>query len=172
MALRSQVWYLKQMIERAEPWDSRSAISRWAHIIERIGLALAGGSCGLFVAAHVARADVDLLGSSVAILAMMLYGAAGFYLGIDLPPAPPDHRMRLPLKRNLGSMTDAVELLSAAGTFLAAVVAVVSVTGIVLDEIVRPNTARLVVLGWAIGSTMQIAAGLISRMRPEPTPTS
>jgi len=160
------------MIERAEPWDSRSAISRWAHIIERIGLALAGGSCGLFVAAHVARADVDLLGSSVAILAMMLYGAAGFYLGIDLPPAPPDHRMRLPLKRNLGSMTDAVELLSAAGTFLAAVVAVVSVTGIVLDEIVRPNTARLVVLGWAIGSTMQIAAGLISRMRPEPTPTS
>jgi hypothetical protein len=172
MALRSQVWYLKQMIERAEPWDGRSAISRWAHIIERIGLALAGGSCGLFVAAHVARADVDLLGSSVAILAMMLYGAAGFYLGIDLPPAPPDHRMRLPLKRNLGSRADAVELLSAAGTFLAAVVAVVSVTGIVLDEIVRPNTARLVVLGWAIGSTMQIAAGLISRMRPEPTPTS
>jgi hypothetical protein len=160
------------MIERAEPWDSRSAISRWAHIIERIGLALAGGSCGLFVAAHVARADVDLLGSSVAILAMMLYGAAGFYLGIDLPPAPPDHRMRLPLKPNLGSRADAVELLSAAGTFLAAVVAVVSVTGIVLDEIVRPNTARLVVLGWAIGSTMQIAAGLISRMRPEPTPTS
>ena len=80
--------------------------------------------------------------------------------------------MRLPLKRNLGSRADAVELLSAAGTFLAAVVAVVSVTGIVLDEIVRPNTARLVVLGWAIGSTMQIAAGLISRMRPEPTPTS
>ena len=160
------------MIERAEPWDGRSAISRWAHIIERIGLALAGGSCGLFVAAHVARADVDLLGSSVAILAMMLYGAAGFYLGIDLPPAPPDHRMRLPLKPNLGSRADAVELLSAAGTFLAAVVAVVSVTGIVLDEIVRPNTARLVVLGWAIGSTMQIAAGLISRMRPEPTPTS
>src|ERR1700694_5807090 len=100
MALRSQVWYLKQMIERAEPWDGRSAISRWAHIIERIGLALGGGSCGLFVAAHVARADVDLLGSSVAILAMMLYGAAGFYLGIDLPPAPSDHRMRPTLNRH------------------------------------------------------------------------
>src|SRR3984957_2459899 len=152
------------MIKRSDPWHTRSIVSRWAHVLERIGLALTGASCGLFVAVHVGRADVELIGSAAAVLAMMLYGAAGFYLGIDLPPAPPDHRMRLPLKRNLGSRADAVELLSAAGTFLAAVVAVVSVTGIVLDEIVRPNTARLVVLGWAIGSTMQIAAGLISRM--------
>src|SRR5260370_30232818 len=161
MALRSQVWYLRQMIKRADPWDTRSAISKWAHIIERIGLALAGGSCGLFVAAHVARADVDLLGSAFAILAMMLYGAAGFYLGVDLPPAAPDHRMRLPLKRRFGSRADAVELLSAAGTFLAAVVAVVSVIGIVLDQTVRPNTARLVIFGLAVVTPMQIGDALI-----------
>ncbi len=80
--------------------------------------------------------------------------------------------MRLPLKRRFGSRADAVELLSAAGTFLAAVVAVVSVIGIVLDQTVRPNTARLVIFGWAIGSTMQIAAGIIARMRTEATPTS
>src|ERR1700682_3736182 len=95
MALRGYVWYLNQMIKRADPWDTRSAISRGAHVIERIGLALAGGSCGLFVAADVARADVDVLGSPVAILTMMLYGAAGFYLGIELPPAPTDHRLQL-----------------------------------------------------------------------------
>jgi hypothetical protein len=77
------------MIKRADPWNDRSAISRWAHVFERIGLALAGGSCGLFVAADVARVDVGLLSSPVAILAIMLYGAAGFYVGIDLPPAPP-----------------------------------------------------------------------------------
>jgi hypothetical protein len=36
-------------------WNTRSTIGRWAHVIERIGLAWAGGACGLFVAALVAR---------------------------------------------------------------------------------------------------------------------
>ena len=162
------------MIKSADPWNDRSAISRWAHVFERIGLALAGGSCGLFVAADVARVDVGLLSSPLTILAIMLYGAAGFYLGIDLPPAPPDHRLPLPLplKRNLGSRADVVELLSAAGTFLAAVAAVVSVSGIVLDEAVRTSTARLIILAWAIGTTMQIAAGIMARMRTEASTTS
>ena len=172
MALRNYVWYLGQMIKRADPWNNRSAISRWAHVFERIGLALAGGSCGLFVAADVARVDVGLLSSPLTIVAIMLYGAAGFYLGIDLPPAPPDHRLPLPLKGNLGSRADAVELLSAAGTFLAAVAAVVSVSGIVLDEAERASTVRLIILAWAIGTTMQIAAGIMARMRTEASTTS
>src|SRR6266478_2335048 len=138
MALRNYVWYLGRMIKRADPWNNRSAISRWAHVFERIGLALAGG----------------------------------FYLGIDLPSAPPDHRLPLPLKGNLGSRADAVELLSAAGTFLAAVAAVVSVSGIVLDEAVRTSTARLIILAWAIGTTMQIAAGIMVRMRADTSTTS
>src|SRR5450759_2199551 len=118
------------MIKRTDPWDTRSTISKWAHVLERIGLASAGASCGLFVAAHVGRANIDLIGSAAAVLAMMLYGAAGFYLGSDLPPAPPDHRMHLPLRHGLGSRADAVDLLSAAGTFLAAVAAVVSVSSV------------------------------------------
>ena len=117
------------MIKRTNNWDARSTISRWAHVLERTGLALTGGSCGLFVAVHVGRASIDLIGSAATVLGMMLYGAAGFYLGIDLPPAPPDHRMHLPLRHGLGSRADIVELLSAAGTFLAAVAAVVSVSG-------------------------------------------
>jgi hypothetical protein len=136
-------------------------------VLERIGLALTGASCGLFVAAHVARADIDLLGSVAGVLAMMLYGAAGFYLGIDLPPTPPDHRMHLPLRNGLGSRADAVELLSAAGTFLAAVAAIVSVSSIVLDETPLRSTALLIILAWAIGATMQIAAGIIARMRTD-----
>src|ERR1700724_1921483 len=113
------------MIKRSNPWHARSALSRWAHILERTGLALTGASCGLFVAAHVGRADIELIGSAATVLAMMFYGAAGFYLGIDLPPAPPDHRMHLLLRHGLGSAAETVELLSAAGTFLAAVGAVV-----------------------------------------------
>jgi len=107
------------IIKRSVPWHARSTLSRSAHVIARIGLALTGAACGLFVAEVSAR--IDLVGSVEAMLAMMLYGAAGFYLGIDLPQAPPDHRMHLPLQHGLGTGADTVELLSAAGTFLASV---------------------------------------------------
>jgi hypothetical protein len=155
------------MIRHRTPWDARSTISRWAHILERTGLALTGASCALFVAAHVGRADIELIGSAAAVFAIMIYGGIGFYLGIDLPHALPDHRMHLPLRNGLGTRADAVELLSAAGTFLAAIAAVISVTSIVLDETPRPSTALLIWLGWAVGATLQIAAGLIARRKQE-----
>jgi hypothetical protein len=161
------VWQVTYMIKRRDPWHTRSALSRGAHVLERTGLALTGASCGLFVAAHVGRADIDLIGSTAAVLAMMLYGAAGFYLGIDLPPAPPDHRLHWPLRQRLGSKADAVELLSAAGTFLAAVAAVISVFSIVLDETARSVIALLISFSWAVGATMQIAAGIIARIRTD-----
>jgi hypothetical protein len=156
------------MIRRTEPWDTRSAISRWAHVLERSGLALTGASCGLFVAAHVGRANVDLIGSAATVLAMMVYGGAGFYLGIDLPRVPTNHKMHLLLRHGLGSTWDTVELLSAAGTFLAAVAAVISVSSIVLDETAHAGTALLIGFFWGIGATMQIAAGIIARRRSEP----
>jgi len=151
------------MVKYSESWSTRSLLSRFAHVVERTGLALTGGSCGLFVAAHVASADIELISSAGAVFAMMLYGAAGFYLGIDLPRSP--QRLReLPLRR-LGSKADAVELLSAAGTFLTAVAAVVSVSGIILDEIARSGSAYAICFGWATGASMQIAAGIIARLR-------
>jgi hypothetical protein len=153
------------MIRHRPPWDARSAISRWAHVLERTGLALTGASCALFVAAHVGRADIELIGSAAAVFGIMIYGGIGFYLGIDLPHAPPDHHMHLPLRNGLGTKADAVELLSAAGTFLAAIAAVISVSSIVLDETPRASTAFLIWLAWAIGATMQIAAGLIGRRK-------
>jgi mono/diheme cytochrome c family protein len=64
-----------------------------------------------------------------------------------------------------GSRTDAVELLSAAGTFRASTTAFVSVYVIVLDETVRPSSTLFIGLGWAIGASMQIAAGIIARVR-------
>lgn len=151
------------MIRRKAPWDARSTISRSAHMLERIGLALTGGSCGLFVAAHVGRADIELIGSAASVFAMMIYGATGFYLGIDLPHPPADHDMHVPLRHGLGSKADAVELLSAAGTFLAAIAAVVSVSSIVLDETAHPVSALSICLAWAVGATLQIAAGIIAR---------
>jgi hypothetical protein len=150
-----------QMIKRSEPWSNRSVTSRLAHIVERTGLALAGGSCGLFVAAHVARADVGLIETSRGILAMMIYGGAGFYLGIDLPR--PAQRLRELSLRRFDPHPDVVELLSTAGTFLTAVAAVVSVASIILDEVAQRGSALTIGLAWAIGASMQIAAGIIAR---------
>jgi len=153
------------MVKRSESWHTRSPLSRFAHVVERTGLALTGGSCGLFVAAYIARSDFNLIGSGGAILAMMIYGAAGFYLGIDLPP-PPEKLRELPLRR-LGSKADAVELLSAGGTFLTAVAAVIAVASIIADEVARPRGAVAVLLAWAIGASMQIIAGITARLRAE-----
>ena len=153
------------MIRQRAPWDARSTISRSAHLLERIGLALTGGSCGLFVAAHVGRADIELIGSATSVFAMMIYGAAGFYLGIDLPHPPAGDQMHLPLREGLGSKADAVELLSAVGTFLAAVAGVISVSSIVLDEPTHPLFALLICFAWAIGAALQIAAGIIARKK-------
>ncbi len=159
------------MVKHSEPWDTRSIISRWAHVLERTGLALTGASCALFVALHVGRANIGLIDSAVTVLAMILYGAAGFYLGIDLPRAPPDHHMHLLLRHGLGSKWDTVELLSAAGTFLAAVAVFVSASVIVLGETTRVGTTLLISFCWGIGATMQITAGIIARMRTEASTT-
>ena len=97
---------------------NRSSASRVAHVIERVGLALAGALCGLFVAALLARADVEMLGPVDLTLAMMLLGIIGFYLGIDMPT-----RRTNPSRAEL----DFAELFSAAGVFLATATALVSV---------------------------------------------
>jgi Mg2+ and Co2+ transporter CorA len=61
---------------------------------------------------------------------------------------------------------DPVELLSATGTFLAAVAALASVYAIVFDEV--PQRVWEFVIGswWLLGVVMQISAGLIGRSRP------
>jgi hypothetical protein len=151
------------MIQRSNPWHTRSTLSKLAHVLERLGLALIGASSGLFVAAVVAV--IDLIGSAEVVLAMLLYGATAFYLGIDLPQAPPGHRIDLPLRHGLGTSADVLELLTAAGIFLTAAAAVVSVSIIVLGETVGGSTAGIICLSWAIGATMQIAAGVIARIK-------
>lgn len=128
--------------------------SKTAHLLERIGLALAGASCGLFVAAHVGRSSFEMLGSTTAVLAMTFYGAVGFYLGIDIPP----HTAFV-------GRTDPAELFSAIGTFLASTAAFISVYSIVVDT--EPQLAWTLIVWscWLIGVTLQIVAGAIARLR-------
>ena len=137
----------------------RFRVRKYAHVLERTGLAMAGAAAGLFVAAHV--------GSSVAALTtqgflalMMIAGAVGFYLGIDTPPLP----FHEPHEGSRGKI-DAAEFLSAVGTFLAALTAFVSVGVIVLRENPRMFWTVAIMAGWVIGVTMQIVAGAIARIR-------
>jgi hypothetical protein len=141
-------------------WVAPSPLIKSAHLLERIGLATVGGACGLYVAAALMRHE--LFGSGWFILLMMLYGAFSFYIGIDLPGRPAQGSTpRLPEERNRG--TDAAEIFSAAGTFVAAIAAFLSVSVIVVDQVVSEGSIVLIAFCWAIGSLLQIAAGAISR---------
>ena len=142
----------------------RSRVRKFAHVLERIGLAMAGAASGLFVAAHVGS-SIAALTSQGFIVIMMIGGAIGFYLGIDTPPLTfhgPDGE---PAKGGSGGKVDAAEFLSAVGTFLAALTAFVSVSVIVFRENPSIFWTILIMLGWVVGVMMQIVAGAIARFR-------
>ena len=142
----------------------RSRVRRFAHVLERTGLAMAGAAAGLFVAAHVGS-SIAALTSQGFLVIMMIIGAVGFYLGIDTPPLPFHEPHEEPDDGGSGERIDAAEFLSAVGTFLAALSAFVSVGVIVLRQ--NPNLfwTTMVMAGWVVGVTMQIIAGTIARTR-------
>ena len=134
----------------------RSRVRRFAHVLERFGLAMAGAACGLFVAAHVGS-SISVLTSQGFLLLMMAIGAIAFYLGIDTP--------QLPFHDDDDVRIDAAEFLSAAGTFLATLTAFVSVGIIILREEPHIAWTYLIMAGWIAGISMQIVAGAKARMR-------
>jgi hypothetical protein len=136
--------------------DDQFLVIRAVHIIERSGLAIAGAMCGTFVAAQLSQTEISLFGSLGFIVTMILIGTIGFYLGIDIP--------RLPA---IGARpkVDPVELLSAAGTFLATVAALISVYGLVFDVVPQRLGETVICSWWLLGVIMQTGAGSIGRLR-------
>ncbi|WP_050996336.1 hypothetical protein [Bradyrhizobium yuanmingense] len=99
-------------------WLRRSVLIKVAHILERIGLAMVGGAGGLYVALGLVRMESELFRNEEVALLMMLYGAFGFYLGVDLPSRIVQTvQVRRP--REWSFDTDAAAMASAAGTFFA-----------------------------------------------------
>jgi hypothetical protein len=142
----------------------RSRVRKFAHVLERIGLAMAGAASGLFVAAHVGS-SIAAFTSQGFIVIMMIAGAVGFYLGIDTPALAFHGPTGEPSKARSGGKIDAAELLSAVGTFLAALTAFASVSLIVLREDPHIYWTMAIMLGWVVGVMMQIIAGAIARTR-------
>jgi len=72
------------MVRRIESWRSVGSPIWWSE--RNWHWPVAQVVC--FVATHVAISNFNLINSSNAVLAVMICGASGFYLGIDLAPAP------------------------------------------------------------------------------------
>ena len=142
----------------------RFRVRKAAHVLERIGLAMAGAASGLFVAVHVGS-SIAAFTSQGFIVIMMIGGAIGFYLGIDTPPLA-FHEPNGELSRDgSGGEVDSAEFLSAVGTFLATWMAFVSVGVIVFRENPHIFWTTMIMLGWVVGVMMQIIAGAIARIR-------
>lgn len=139
----------------------RFRVRRYAHLLERCGLALAGAACGVFVGAHVGS-SVPWLTTQGFLFSMMVSGAVGFYLGIDTPPLP--FHLDDEDAASDGEI-DLAEFLSAVGTFLATFTAFVSVAIIILHEQPPVLWTWIIMVGWAAGVIMQIGAGAIARVR-------
>jgi len=142
----------------------RFRVRNVAHVLERIGLAMAGAASGLFVATHVGS-SIAVLTSQGFIVIMMIGGAIGFYLGIDTPPLAfhgPNGELS---KGGSGGKVDTAEFLSAVGTFLATLTGFVSVSVIVFRENPHIFWTIMIMLGWVVGVIMQIIAGTIARTR-------
>jgi hypothetical protein len=142
----------------------RFRVRRFAHVLERSGLAMAGAACGLFVAAHVGSSIASLTSQGFVVV-MMIAGAIGFYLGIDTPQLPFHAADDERAETGSDGKVDTAELLTAVGTFLATLTAIVSVGVIVLRKEPAMLWTILILLGWVLGVTMQTIAGAIARMR-------
>jgi hypothetical protein len=142
----------------------RFRVRKSAHVLERLGLAMAGAASGLFVGVLVGTNFAALTSEGFLIL-MMIAGAVGFYLGIDTPPLPFHPTSGQPSSGGTIENIDSAEFLSAVGTFLATGSAFASVGVIVLRHDPHIAWTTMIMVGWVIGVTMQITAGAIARIR-------
>jgi hypothetical protein len=98
-------------------FSNRFPMCRITHVVERFSLTITGALSGLFVVAHLAKANVDVFDSIGLVFAMLRFGIIGFHLGNGVTP----------LSREAGigpsPKADVVELHNAAGAFLATVAA-------------------------------------------------
>ncbi|WP_315838323.1 hypothetical protein [Bradyrhizobium prioriisuperbiae] len=140
--------------------NARSPLGALAHVLERIGLAVTGAVCGLFVSVPMARNDIDILGSVGFVVGMMLCGFTGFYLGIDMPT-----RMRLRVRPQTDRDAGAIELLSGGGTFLTAAATLVSIDLLIFGDTLSGVWGSVSGVCWLVGIGLQSIGGVLARLR-------
>jgi hypothetical protein len=141
-----------------------SHVNRFAHVIERSGLAIMGALCGFFVAALVAKANIVEINSVGALFSAILYGSIGLYMGTNIPSSPSGAHYGACSDNGSAARTNQLALVGATGTFLAAVAALVSVYMIVFDEVSTVIWIIGIGLCWALGVLLQLGAGAAARL--------
>ena len=143
---------------------NHSHLNEFAQVVARISLAIIGALCGFYVAALVARANIEVINSVGVLFSMVLCGSIGFYLGTNIPSLPAGASGRSLSHGGSSPKAFPIALASGSGTFLAAFAALVSVYMIVFDE--APPVIWNVGIGfwWMVGVLLQLAAGTAARL--------
>jgi hypothetical protein len=145
--------------------SSRYHLNGFAQVMERVGLAIMGALCGLFVAACVAKANIEEINSLGVLFSVIMCGAIGFYVGTNIPSLSSGASHRTFSHTASSRRTNPIALASATGTFLAAVAALVSVFMIIFDETPPVIWNVGIGFGWMLGVLLQLAAGTAARLR-------
>ena len=136
----------------------------FAQVAERTGFAIMGALSGLYVAALMAKLDLEGINSVGVLFLAILYGSVGFYLGTNLPSLPFGVSRRVLSDSGSRPRTNLIALASATGTLIAALAALLSVYMIVLDEIPPVIWNVAIGLWWMLGVLLQLAAGTAARL--------
>jgi len=136
----------------------------FAQVAERTGFAIMGALSGLYVAALVAKLDIEEINSVGALFLAILYGSVGFYLGTNLRSLPSGVSRRVLSDSGLRPRTNLIALASATGTLIAALAALMSVSMIVLDEIPPVIWNVAIAFSWMLGVLLQLGAGTAARL--------
>src|SRR3984957_11239317 len=143
---------------------THSRLNGFAQVLERLDLAMMGAQCGLFVAALVAKANIEPINSIGALFSAVLYRSVGFYLRTNSPSLPAGASDRSLSHGGSSPTTFAIALASGASTFLATFAALVSVCMIVLDE-APPVVWNVGIVFWGmVGVLARLAAGTAARL--------
>jgi hypothetical protein len=142
----------------------RSNANGFAQVAERTGLAIMGALSGLYVAALVAKIDIEEINSVGVLFLVILYGSVGFYLGTNLPSLPSGVSGRVFSGGDSRPRTNLIALVSGTGTLIAALAALMSVSMIVLDEIPPVTWNVAIAFSWMLGVLLQLGAGTAARL--------
>lgn len=145
---------------RKQPGRAGQEYARLPYLAKRAGLGISGALNGAITAAWLAEAGVTFFHPAVLATAMMIFGWSGGFIGVTIEPFV----VRQKASR-LTKTAHPCEALSAGGTLVANATAFIAAW--LLLSHAAPTIPRAVAIGfwWLFGVTLQIAAGLLARLR-------
>ena len=142
---------------RKQPARARREYARLPSLAKRAGLGISGALNGAITAAWLAEAGVTFFHPAVLAAAMMFFGWSGGFIGVTTESFVARQKASRP--------THPCEVLSAGGTVVANATAFVAAW--LLLSHAAPTIPRAIAIGfwWLFGVTLQVAAGLLARLR-------